>query len=134
MRTHLFTALCALRTGLNVLFNEEGVTVEEIKGHGGFFKSPEVGQKIMAAATGTPASTLKTAGEGGAWGMALIAAFMIRKDKRITLPDFLSHVFKGNMQEAVKPNPEDVKGFEIFFERYHKGLAIEKAAVQHMNI
>jgi sugar (pentulose or hexulose) kinase len=60
MRAHLFTSLCALRTGLNVLFNEEGVKVDEIKGHGGFFKSPDVGQKIMAAATGTPVSTLKT--------------------------------------------------------------------------
>ncbi len=134
MRTHLFTSLCALRTGLNVLFNEEGVKVDEIKGHGGFFKSAEVGQKIMAAATGTPVSTLKTAGEGGAWGMALLSAFMIRKDKTLTLPDFLSLVFKGSMQEAIKPDPEDVKGFNKFFERYHKGLAIEKAAVQHMNV
>jgi sugar (pentulose or hexulose) kinase len=134
MRTHLFTSLCALRTGLNVLINEEGVKLDEIRGHGGFFKSPEVGQRIMAAATGTPVSTLKTAGEGGAWGMALLAAFMMRKDKSITLPDFLSHVFEGSMQEAVKPNPEDVKGFQKFFERYHKGLAIEEAAVRHMNI
>jgi sugar (pentulose or hexulose) kinase len=116
-----------------VLFNEEGVRVDEIKGHGGFFKSPEVGQKIMAAATGIPVSTLKTAGEGGAWGMALLAAFMIRKDKNMTLPDFLSHVFGGSIQEAVTPDPEDVKGFEKFFERYHKGLAIEKAAVLYMN-
>ena len=134
MRAHLFTALCALRTGLNVLFNEEGVTVDEIRGHGGFFKSPGVGEKIMAAATGTPVSTLKTAGEGGAWGMALLAAFMIRNNKRMTLPDFLSHVFEGGMQDAVNPNPEDVKGFEKFFERYHKGLAIEKAAVRHMKM
>jgi hypothetical protein len=59
---------------------------------------------------------------------------MVRKDKGITLPDFLSHVFEGSMQEAVTPNPQDVKGFEKFFERYHKGLAIEKAAVQNMNI
>ncbi|MGD9163057.1 MAG: FGGY-family carbohydrate kinase, partial [Desulfobacteraceae bacterium] len=132
MRVHLFTALCALRTGLNVLFNEEGVKVDEIRGHGGFFNSAEVGQKIMAAATGTPVSTLKTAGEGGAWGMALLAAFMVRKDKSVTLPDFLSHVFEGSMQKAVKPDTEDVKGFEKFFERYHKGLAIEKAAVAHM--
>ncbi|MBN1275894.1 MAG: ATPase, partial [Deltaproteobacteria bacterium] len=132
MRAHLFTALCALRTGLNVLFNEEGVKVDEIRGHGGFFKSPETGQKIMAAATGTPVSTLKTAGEGGAWGMALLAAFMIRNDKTITLVDFLSQVFEGSIQEAVKPHPEDVKGFERYFDRYHKGLAIEEAAVRHM--
>ncbi|NLD38591.1 MAG: ATPase [Desulfatiglans sp.] len=134
IRTHLFTSLCALQTGLNILFNEEGVRVDEIKGHGGFFKSAEVGQRIMAAATGTPVSTLKTAGEGGAWGMALLSAFMIRKDKTVILPEFLSLVFKGSIQDAVKPEPEDVKGFEKFFERYHKGLAIEKAAVLHMNV
>ncbi len=132
MRAHLFTALCALRTGLNILFEEERVTVDEIRGHGGFFKSAKVGQKIMAAATGIPVSTIKTAGEGGAWGMALLAAFMIRKDKTITLPAFLSHIFNDNIHEAVKPAPVDVKGFEKFFERYHKGLEIEKAAVQHM--
>ena len=132
MRAHLFTALCALRTGLNVLFNDEGVKVDEIRGHGGFFKSPGVGEKIMAAATGTPVSTLKTAGEGGAWGMALLVAFMVRKDKNLSLPQFLSQVFKGNMQKAVQPDPEDVKGFEKFFERYHKGLAIEKAAVANI--
>ncbi len=129
MRTHLFTSLCALRTGLNVLFNEEGAKVDEIRGHGGFFKSPEVGQKIMAAATGTPVSTLKTAGEGGAWGMALLAAFMVRKDKKVTLPEFLANVFCDSIQKAVKPDPEDVKGFNKFFERYHRGLAIEEAAV-----
>ena len=132
MRTHLFTALCAMRTGLNILFDEEGVKVDEIRGHGGFFKVPEVGQKIMAAATGTPVSTLKTAGEGGAWGMALLAAYMVRKDKALTLPEFLSHVFEESMEEPVKPETEDVKGFEIFFKRYHKGLAIEKAAVTNM--
>jgi sugar (pentulose or hexulose) kinase len=132
MRAHLFTSLCALRTGLNILFNEEGVSVDEIKGHGGFFKSAEVGQRIMAAATATPVSILKTAGEGGAWGMALLAAFMVRKDKSATLPDFLSLVFKKSMQEAVKPDPLDVKGFNKFYERYHRGLAIEVAAVRHM--
>ena len=64
--------------------------------------------------------------------MALLAAFMVRKDKNLSLPQFLSQVFKGNMQKAVQPDPEDVKGFEKFFERYHKGLAIEKAAVANI--
>ncbi|MBN1907343.1 MAG: FGGY-family carbohydrate kinase [Deltaproteobacteria bacterium] len=132
MRTNLFTSLCALRTGLNILFNEEGVRVDEIKGHGGFFKSPDVGQKIMAAATGTPVSTLKTAGEGGAWGMALLAAFMIRKDKTVILPEFLEHVFCNSIQKAVKPDSEDIRGFNKFLERYHRGLAIEKAAVTYL--
>ncbi|WP_269537543.1 xylulokinase [Cerasicoccus fimbriatus] len=129
IRTHLFTALCALRTGLNVLFVDEGVEVDEIRGHGGFFKTPVVGQRIMAAATGAPVSTLDTAGEGGAWGIALLAAYMMRADQAMTLPEFLKPVFADSMGAAVEPDPEDVAGFLRFFERYHRGLSIERAAV-----
>ncbi|MDA3958261.1 xylulokinase [Oceanispirochaeta sp.] len=132
IRTHLFTALCALKTGLNILIEDEKVVVDEIRGHGGFFKTAEVGQKIMAAATNTPISILETAGEGGAWGIALLAAFMAQKEKS-TLPDFLNDVFKDSMGEAVKPDPSDVKGFNAFFERYHKGLPLEKAAVEYLD-
>ena len=130
IRTHLFSALCALRTGLNILMDEEQVKVDEIRGHGGFFKTPEVGQRIMAAATGAPVSILETAGEGGAWGIALLAAYMIREDKVETLPQFLRKVFEGSMSEAVQPDPQDVEGFNTFFKRYHDGLAIERAAVE----
>lgn len=129
IRTHLFTALCALRTGLNVLFDEEGVEVDEIRGHGGFFKTPLVGERIMAAATGSPVSTLATAGEGGAWGIALLANYMTREDQAETLTEFLGKVFEGCMSEAVQPDPTDVEGFNAFFKRYHAGLAIERAAV-----
>jgi len=130
IRTHLFTALCALRTGLNVLMKEEGVRVDEIRGHGGFFKTPHVGQRIMAAATGTAVSLLTAAGEGGAWGMALLASYMARAEKSQSLPDFLDLALADCIGEAVKPDPMDVKGFEAFFERYHQGLAIERAALQ----
>ena len=129
IRTHLFTALCALRTGLNVLLIDEGVTVDEIRGHGGFFKTDGVGQRIMAAATGAPVSTLHTAGEGGAWGIALLAAYMARTERGQTLPDFLTPVFLDSMGAAVQPDPEDVSGFNTFFKRYHQGLPIERAAV-----
>ena len=132
MRTQLFTSLCALRTGLNVLMAEENVRVDEIKGHGGFFKTAEVGQKIMAAATNTPVSVLETAGEGGSWGIALLASYMVRENRSELLPDFLNHVFAGSESIAVKPDPSDVKGFNIFFERYHKGLAIEQVAVDNL--
>jgi len=131
IRTHLFTALCALKTGLNILIEDEGVKVDEIRGHGGFFKAAEVGQKIMAAATNTPISILETAGEGGAWGIALLASFMA-DDKQDSLPGFLNKVFEGSMGDAVKPNPADVEGFNAFFERYHKGLSIERAAVENL--
>ncbi len=129
IRTHLFTSLCALRTGLNVLMDEEGVAVDEIRGHGGFFKTAHVGQRIMAAATRIPVSLIETAGEGGAWGMALLAAFAIRKDRDQNLPDFLDIALAGGVGEALKPDPIDVEGFNTFFESYHKGLSIEAAAI-----
>ncbi|MDF1569194.1 MAG: FGGY-family carbohydrate kinase [Spirochaetaceae bacterium] len=133
IRSHLFTSLCALRTGLNVLMEEEGVQVDEIRGHGGFFKTAHVGQRIMAAATGTPVSLLESAGEGGAWGMALLASFAIREDESVSLPDFLDEVMKDGVGEAFRPVDADVAGFQAFFERYHRGLAIERAAVDTLS-
>lgn len=133
MRAHLFSALCALRTGLNILIQEEGVAVDEIRGHGGFFKTPGVGQRIMAAATGAPVSVLATAGEGGAWGIALLASYRMRANRDQSLPEFLAPVFAGSMGVAVQPDPQDVEGFNRFFERYHKGLVIERAAVEALS-
>ncbi len=132
-RAHLFTSLCALRTGLNVLLEEEGVQVDEIRGHGGFFKTPEVAQRVMAAATGIPVSILETAGEGGAWGIALLAAFVTRGDTSQSLPEFLKPIFGGSVGEAIQPDAADVSGFNAFFNRYHRGLAIERAAVDSLS-
>lgn len=132
VRAHLFTALCALRTGLNVLLEDEKVELDELRGHGGFFKTPEVGQRIMAAATDTAVSTLETAGEGGAWGMALLANYMLQKDQTQTLPDFLEQVFANSMGQAVQPDAADVAGFDRYFERYQQGLKIERAAVESL--
>jgi sugar (pentulose or hexulose) kinase len=129
MRSHLFGALCALRTGLNVLMDDEGIVVDKIHGHGGFFKTPGVGQRIMAAATRTPVSVLDTAGEGGSWGMALLAAYAGRPDRGVSLADFLDGVFADSAGKAVAPKPEDMSGFDAYFERYHMGLGIERAAV-----
>jgi sugar (pentulose or hexulose) kinase len=133
IRTHLFSALCALRTGLNILMEEECVEVDEIRGHGGFFKTAGVGQRIMAAATGVPVSTLETAGEGGAWGIALLASYRVNKKDGESLPEFLKPVFAGSMGQAVEPDPTDVEGFTRFFERYHKGLTIERAAIESLS-
>ncbi len=132
MRTHLFTSLCALRSGLDILLDEENVQVDEIKGHGGFFKTPVVGQKIMAAATNTPVSVLETAGEGGSWGIALLASYMFTKKETETLPEFLEQIFSDSESIALKPDPSDVKGFQRFFERYNEGLIIEQAAVDKL--
>ncbi|HBQ63846.1 MAG TPA: ATPase [Clostridiales bacterium] len=132
MRVHLFTALGALKTGLQILFEEESVEVDEIRGHGGFFKTREVGQKIMAAAANTPISVMETAGEGGAWGVALLASYLIRKLDNETLDQYLTKVFAGQSGERMEPDPADVAGFNAFYERYVKGLPIERAAVEHL--
>jgi sugar (pentulose or hexulose) kinase len=129
IRTHLFSSLCALRAGLDVLTKLEGVRVDEIRGHGGFFKTTAVGQRIMAAATNTPVSLIASAGEGGAWGMALLAAFALRADTRLSLPDFLDRALAGSIGAAMIPEPADVAGFDAFYARYRAGLAIERAAV-----
>ncbi|WP_319559118.1 FGGY-family carbohydrate kinase [Marispirochaeta sp.] len=130
LRSLLFTAFCALRTGLNILTEKEGVAVDEIRGHGGIFRTPEVGQRIMAAATGTAVSLPETAGEGGAWGMALLAAYMLKGRDSASLPEFLDSLISGSMGQALKPDPEDVRGFNEFFERYHRGLSIEREAIR----
>jgi len=129
IRTHLYSSLCALRIGLDVLTRDEGVVVEEIRGHGGFFKAEEVGTRIMAAATQTPVRLLDGAGEGGAWGMALLAAYARRANREQGLADFLDAVLPKSAGEAVGPDPIDVEGFNIFLERYRRGLAIEEAAL-----
>jgi sugar (pentulose or hexulose) kinase len=133
IRAELFAALGALRTGLDILTEEENVRVEEIRGHGGFFKTAEVGQRIMAAATNTPVSVLETAGEGGAWGMALLAAFAVRKARAQSLPEYLDAVFAESLGTALTPRAEDVEGFNAFFARYKRGLPIETTAVKQLN-
>jgi sugar (pentulose or hexulose) kinase len=134
MRVHLFTSLGALKTGLSILFDKEAVRLDKIMGHGGFFKTKEVGQKIMAAATNVPVSVMETAGEGGAWGIALLASFMLNRTESQTLEDFLKQrVFAGETGSSVSPDPKDVAGFNEFMKRYNQGLAIERAAVENLN-
>jgi sugar (pentulose or hexulose) kinase len=132
MRAHLYSALCALRAGLNILIEEEGASLTEIRGHGGFFKIPAVGQRIMAAATNSPVSVLSNAGEGGAWGIALLAEFAVRENNESSLPAFLKTVFADHLSATIRPDPVDVAGFNTFFKRYQRGLAIERAALQSL--
>lgn len=132
IRAHLFSALAALRTGLDVLTREEGVKIEGLVGHGGFFKTPGVGQRIMAAATNAAVSVPDTAGEGGSWGMALLAAYLVRAERAMTLPEFLDEVLGDSIGAPLAPNPADVAGFNRFFKRYSDGLPIEAAAVDHL--
>ncbi len=133
IRVHLFTALGAMRTGLNLLFEKESVKVDEILGHGGFFKTKEVGQRVMAAAVNVPVSIMETAGEGGAWGIALLASYLVNMGDGESLGDFLKQrVFAGKQGDSVAPDPADVAGFNEFMKRYTKGLAIERAAVDYL--
>lgn len=133
MRVHLFTALGALKTGLDILLKEEGVQVDEMLGHGGLFKTKGVGQRIMAAAINASVSVMETAGEGGAWGMALLASYMLHKETGETLSAFLEKkVFAGQESTKEAPCKEDVEGFDKFMARYAKGLAIERAAVENL--
>ena len=133
MRVNLFTSLGALKVGLDILMKEEHVQVDQILGHGGLFKTKGVGQKILAGAIDAPVSVMETAGEGGAWGIALLASYMINKKDGEDLADFLDeNVFKGNEGSTLAPEAEGVKGFNAFMDRYMKGLGIERAAVESL--
>jgi sugar (pentulose or hexulose) kinase len=130
VRAMYYASLCAMRTGMNILTEEEGVVIEEIRGHGGFFKGGDTGQRMMAAALNVPVSIPATAGEGGAWGMAVLAAYMLRADAKQSLPDYLDARIAKSIGKPVKPDPRDVKGFAEFFARHKQGLAIEREAVK----
>ena len=133
MRVNLFTSLGALKVGLDILLKEEGVKLDRILGHGGLFKTEGVGQKIMAAAMNAPVSVMETAGEGGAWGIALLASFMKNKGVDETLDKYLAEkVFAGYEGVEMSPDEADVKGFDEFIVRYKAGLPIERAAVENL--
>ena len=133
MRVHLYTALGALKTGMDILTKQEHVAVDNILGHGGLFKTEGVGQRILAAALNTPVSVMATAGEGGAWGVAVLAAYAIARKEGETLERYLADKVFGSAEGSrVVPNPKEAEDFEKFMETYRKGLAIERAAVDHM--
>ena len=129
----LYTALGALKTGLDIMLVEEGVQLDRITGHGGLYKTPKVGQQITANAINAPVSVMETAGEGGAWGIALLADYMITKADGEALDEYLENkVFNGNIGTVIDPVPEEVDGFNKFIKRYSRGLAIERAAVDNL--
>ena len=133
MRMHLYSAVATLRIGMDILFIDERVKIGQLLGHGGFFKTKTVGQSIMAAALNVPISVMETASEGGAWGIALLAAYMLDKGSGESLETYLSkRVFTATPSSTIFPDQESVRGFEIFMGRYKKGLIIEKTAVQSM--
>ena len=132
IRANLYATVAVLKLGNDILFNEEKVKVDRITGHGGLFKTKGVGQRVLAAALNSPISVMETAGEGGAWGIALLAGYLVNNTAERNLADYLENVvFAGNTGTEVSPTAEEVEGFNRYMETYKAGLAIEKAAVKH---
>ncbi len=132
MRAHLHAAVGVLKIGNDILFSKENVKVDRITGHGGLFKTKGVGQRILAAALGSPISVMETAGEGGAWGIALQASYLVNKQDGQTLADFLdTQVFADAHAEVIAPTEEEVKGFERYITNYMSYLPAEKAATNY---
>ena len=134
MRAHLYTSLGAVKLGMDILLKDEGVKLDRMMGHGGLFKTPLVMQKVLAAAVNCPVSVMTTASEGGAWGIALLAAYLADGKAEGKLEEYLDkRVFAGSGGEAIAPDPAEVEGFEAFTRRYVAGLPVEKAAIASMN-
>ena len=130
MRAQLYATMATLKIGMDILFDQENVKLDQLLGHGGLFKTPGVGQRFMAAAIGVPVAVMETAGEGGPWGMALLAAFQAKKQEGETLETYLAnHVFAQAKGSSVEPDEKDQKGFSDYLVRYKAGLAAQQAAV-----
>jgi len=133
MRTLLFSTMASLKLGMNILTEKEKVKLDCLLGHGGLFKTKGVGQRLMAGALNVPVAVMESAGEGGAWGIALLAAYLQQKQSGETLESYLAKkVFAGNAGDRIEPDPKDVQGFGEFIKRYTEGFAIERAAVDHL--
>ncbi|MGM0369010.1 MAG: xylulokinase [Bacillota bacterium] len=131
MRVNLQSALGAMKMGMDILLKEENVKLDKMLGHGGLFKTKGVAQRFMAAAVDAPVAVMETAGEGGAWGIALLASYHLNKDDDQSLEEFLQqNIFTVQNESIIEPNPEDVEGFETFMERYKDCLPVERAAVE----
>lgn len=126
MRAQIYSCMAALKLGMDIL-TREGIAVDVLTGHGGLFKTPGVGQRILASALNVPVAVTESAGEGGAWGIALLAAY---RGSRQTLDAFLSGVFARAKGSRAEPNAKDAEGFFAFMERYTAGYAIESAAAE----
>lgn len=130
MRANLYAAVAVLKIGNDILFKNEHVQVDRLTGHGGLFKTKGVGQRILAAALNSPISVMETAGEGGAWGMALLAGYLIDNAEGLSLAQYLDQkVFRGNAGVEIAPDAADVAGFDTYIKTYNDCLAIEHAAV-----
>lgn len=129
IRMHIFSAFGAMKIGMDILA-KEAVHVKKIVGHGGIFKTPQVAQKVLAAVMNAPVTVMETAGEGGAWGIALLASYCLREEPTLSLADFLDkQVFVSDTGVTVDVDPKDLAGFNQFMTNYQAGLAIEQTAI-----
>lgn len=131
MRSHFYSAVATLRLGMDVLFSEN-VKIDSLTGHGGYFKTEGVGLEIMAAAMHTPISAMSTAGEGGPWGMALLASYAADSKGRNLESWLETEVFSKTQKKTVSPNSTDVEGFNKWLEGYKMTLKIEQTAVENI--
>ena len=131
MRMNLLSALATLKIGLDILTKKESVAIDKLYGHGGFFKTPGVGQTLLSAAVNAPVSCMETAGEGGPYGMALLAAYMLNREEGETLPDYLDNkVFAGAVSTTLMADESDIAGFNAFLTNYKAAFPVEKTAVE----
>lgn len=128
----LYTSFGAMKLGMDTLIKKESVKIDKIYAHGGLFKSKGIAQHILAAALDVPVAVLETAGEGGAWGIALLAAYS--KQTTLTLTEYLDQViFADSIDNVLHPDTEWVQGYENFIHHYKAGLAIEREAAKFAN-
>ncbi len=131
MRSHLFVSLATMKYGMDILQKEEGVQIDSMLGHGGLFKTKGVGQNILAAAINTPVAVMETAGEGGPWGQAILASYLVNREEGESLEHFLNNkVFADAKKEIVNPEPKDVEGFEAYMKKFLAAVPAQKAAIE----
>lgn len=130
-RAQLYSAIATLKIGMDLLFEKEKVCLDVLRGHGGFFKTPRVGPMIMAGALNVPVSLLENAGEGGPWGMAILAAYRAYQKNGQPLESYLEETIFGRQTDSTYfPNKKDVQSFGAFMENYKKILSVEERAIQ----
>ena len=133
MRANLMSAMATLAIGMEILIKDEKAEVDSLMGHGGFFKTPEAGQRILSAATKCPVTVMESAGEGGPYGMAILAAYCVQKAEGESLEDFLDKkVFADAKRETLAADQADMDGFDSFLDDYKKALAVERSAVENV--
>lgn len=130
MRSLVYSTMATLKIGMDILTQEEHIALSQIYAHGGLFKSPIASQRFLAAALGVDVTLMHSAGEGGAWGIALLAAYAVRDERKATLSEYLNETVFADMNgDRVSPDPKDIEGIDAYMKAYRAGLDAVRAAV-----